>query len=325
MDIILSIILTCVGITVLVIGGNFLINGSVGISKRLGISSFIIGMTVLAYGTSAPELATSISAISLSHPEIILGNIAGSNIANVGLVSAVALIMGSGFMIVWRKHVIEFVIVLISSVLLIILLLDGNLSLLDGGLLLIMLVSSAFILIHINSKNNTKVENNNDNDIIQTNDTKISPLPKSIAFVLLGGIMLWIGSTLTIDNATTIGTYIGLSDHVIGITIIAIGTSLPELVTTIIAIRKKELGLFFGNIIGSNIANILLIGGVSAVVSGGLVINNLLFDVVLFDVILACLFTIIFIVSQIFGKAPRIIGIILLISYIVWIVSSLKL
>ena len=325
MDLILPVIITVIGITVLVAGGSFLIRGSVGISKHVGLSGFIIGMTVVAYGTSAPEFAASMAALE-SHPGIVLGNIAGSNIANVGLVSAVALMAGSGFATVWRTHAVEFAIISACSAVLAVLLLDGILSVFDGLALLSAFAISAFVLIRSNSAKTLKVRNSSKTTPLytehvspQTKHVETQALSRSVIFVLLGACMLWGGSTLAVEGATSIGMQMGLSDHIIGITIIAIGTSLPELVTTIMAIRKKEHGMFLGNIIGSNIANIVLIGGASAILSGGLLAHGN----VQFDIILAAVFTFVFIMSQMFGKSPRVVGIVLLISYVVWIVSSL--
>ena len=310
LEMLIPIIMTIAGLGILVAGGSVLISGSVSISKRIGLSGFIIGMTIVAYGTSAPEFASSMAAIE-EHPGIVLGNISGSNVANIGLVSAVALISGSGFVAVWKKHLMEFIIVAGCSLLLLLLLIDGDLSLIDGIILLVSFIASAVL---ITKQARSDIKNPDTQEKIQ--DQKIW---KSAFYIIAGIGALWIGSVLTIDGASTIGTYAGLSDHVVGITIIAVGTSLPELVTTVIAIRKKAHGLFFGNIIGSVIANALLIGGMSVVVANGLASNSIIFT----DMAIALVFIVAFLLANMYNKYPKFVGITLLVSYIAWIVSSL--
>lgn len=263
--------LMAVGIAMLCYGGHWLVEGGVRIAKKFQISSLIIGMTVVAYGTSTPELAASIAAAG-AHTEIILGNVVGSNIANVGMVIGISAIL---IPIAVQKPTVkkELLIMIGVSVLLIVMSLDNEISQVEGAFLIAGLIAfTAYVY--------RSVKKNRENIVVE----EIGPYDAKTAFrkaiILLGlGIaLLWVGAVLTIESAVTIAESFGISERVIGLTIIAIGTSLPELITSVIAIRKGHHDIGVGNIIGSNIYNILMIIGVAGTLSGVVVVSEVFID-----------------------------------------------
>ena len=289
-------------------GGNWLVNGGVGIAKKFRISNLVIGMTIVAYGTSTPELAASIAAAG-DHSAIILGNIIGSNIANVGMVIGVAAILVP---LAIQKSVLrkEIPIMLGVSMLLVLLSIDGEISQYDGALLLVGLGVFAFYTFRDALKQRIKTENTSEN-------TSNNIYLKSFGLIAIGIVVLYIGAILTVDNAVIIATEFGLSEKIIGLTVIAIGTSLPELITSIIAIRKGHSEIGIGNIIGSNIYNILMIMGVGAALGGVLITADVYVDYAIM---------IIFSLSLLIGLKTKIInrtiGIILATGYILYLVTT---
>ena len=289
-------------------GGNWLVSGGVAIAKKFRISNLVIGMTIVAYGTSTPELAASIAAAG-DHSAIILGNIIGSNIANVGMVIGVAAILVP---LAVQKSVLrkEIPIMLGVSALLVLLSVDGEISQYDGVLLLVGLGVFAVYTFRTALKHREK-------NVDDPNSTKNNIYLKSIGFIGIGVIVLYIGAILTVDNAVVIATELGLSEKVIGLTVIAIGTSLPELITSIIAIRKGHSDIGIGNIIGSNIYNILMIMGVGAALGGVLITADVYVDYAIM---------IIFSLSLLIGLKTKIInrtmGIILATGYILYLITT---
>jgi len=261
-EIAISAILTVVGLVMLCFGGNWLVSGGVAIARKFRISNLVIGMTIVAYGTSTPELAASIAAAG-EHSAIILGNIIGSNIANVGMVIGIAAIIVP---LTVSKSVLkkEIPIMLGVSVLLVLISIDGEISQYDGILLLAGLGVFAYYTFRDAMKqraeNKEKIEQGANNVYL-----------KSAGLIGIGVVLLYVGAILTVDNAVILAKEFGLSEKIIGLTVIAIGTSLPELITSIIAIRKGHADIGVGNIIGSNIYNILMIMGVGAALGGVMV------------------------------------------------------
>jgi cation:H+ antiporter len=270
MDIALNAGLTVIGIVMLCYGGHYLVEGGVGIAKKFRITNMIIGMTVVAYGTSTPELAASIAAAG-QHTELILGNVVGSNISNIGMVIGISAIL---IPIVAQKTTVrkEVPIMIGVSLLLIALSLDNGISQWEGGVLIAGLFAFTYYLYH-----SAKKQHNNDSEH-EGISTKKNFLIKSLGFVGLGIALLSVGAILTIDNAVIIAQTLGVSERIIGLTIIAIGTSLPELITSIMAIRKGHHDIGIGTIIGSNIYNVLMIVGVGAAIGGIIVVPQVFID-----------------------------------------------
>lgn len=308
MEVVLSAALLVVGLVMLCFGGNWLVSGGVGIAKKFRISNLVIGMTIVAYGTSTPELAASIAAAG-DHGAIILGNIVGSNIANVGMVIGVSAIL---IPIAIKKSVLrkEIPIMLGVSLLLVLLSIDGELSQYDGGLLLIGLGIFAFFTFRDALKQRIEIQDEFEN-------TQNNSYLKSFGLIGIGIVVLYIGAMLTVDNAVVIAAEFGLSEKIIGLTVIAIGTSLPELITSIIAIRKGHADVGIGNIIGSNIYNILMIMGVGAALGGVLITSDVYLDYAIM---------IIFSLSLLIGLKTKIInrtiGIILTAGYVLYLATT---
>ncbi len=308
MEVILSAALLVIGLVMLCFGGNWLVSGGVGIAKKLRISNLVIGLTIVAYGTSTPELAASIAAAG-DHGAIILGNIVGSNIANVGMVIGISAIL---IPVAIQKSVFrkEIPIMLGVSFLLVLLSIDGELSQYDGALLLVGLGVFAFFTFRDALKQRTTTKDNSEN-------TQNNIYVKSFGLIGIGIVVLYIGAILTVDNAVIIASEFGLSEKIIGLTVIAIGTSLPELITSIIAIRKGHSDVGIGNIIGSNIYNILMIMGVGAALGGVLTTSDIYLDYAIM---------IIFSLSLLLGLKTKIInrtiGVILATGYVLYLVTA---
>ncbi len=253
---IVNIILLLVGFVLLIKGADFFVDGSSSVAKLIGIPGFVIGLTVVAMGTSAPEAAVSITAGLSGSNEIAISNVVGSNIFNMLVVAGVCAII--------KPYPIEKIMlkrdlpvnVVASAVLLALMALGMRLGLIDGILLLLGIVGYVAYVVW------AAIKNRESGDDVKT----MSPLLSVIC--IIGGLAAIIfGGDLVVDNAVAIAKFMGWSETFIGLTIIAIGTSLPELVTSIVAARKGESGLALGNVIGSNIFNILFILGLSSSIS----------------------------------------------------------
>ncbi len=245
------------GIIVLVISGRLLVKGGVELAKYLKISSLVIGMTVVAFGTSAPELLVSISAALKGSPEIALGNVLGSNIANIALVLAItALILPIE---VQRDTVrYDWPIMMFSFIVLIVMMLGDQITRLEGFMLVTFLI--IYIWWEIRHSRAKMAESGE-----KTEDPQMS-IPVSILLIAIASVGLAKGADWLVNGAVTIAHKLGVSERVISITIVAIGTSLPELTASVIAAIKKEPDISVGNIIGSNIFNIFSIVGITAIV-----------------------------------------------------------
>ncbi len=273
MESIAALGLVIVGLIILCLGGYTLVLGGVALARRLQISSMVIGLTVVAYGTSTPELATSITAAMNSHTDIILGNIVGSNISNIGMVIGISAMLAVGAGLGIRKRTVRkwLPIMIFVSVLLVLFSFDGEISQTDGIILIAGLIVFTVYIIRT-AKKQTPI-----GDTVEDEDPEIhmafirftiNTAPRAILCVCVGAFLLFVGGDFTVDGAAAISENLGVSQLVIGVVIIAIGTSLPELVTSVIAIRKGQMDIGVGNIIGSNIYNILLIGGIAATIVG---------------------------------------------------------
>jgi len=307
-EIAISAILTIVGLVMLCFGGNWLVSGGVAIAKKFRISNLVIGMTIVAYGTSTPELAASVAAAG-EHSAIILGNIIGSNIANVGMVIGIASILVP---LAVRKSVLrkEIPIMLGVSLLLVLISIDGEISQYDG----IILLAGLGVFAYYTFKDAMKQRAENKEPV---EPSKKNLYLKSAGLIGIGVILLYIGARLTVDNAIVLATEFGLSEKIIGLTVIAIGTSLPELITSIIAIRKGHADIGIGNIIGSNIYNILMIMGVGAVLGGVMVGAD-----VYVDYAIMIIFSLSLLIALKTGIIGRTMGIALVIGYVAYLIVT---
>ena len=255
MELVLSVLLLAVGFVLLVKGADWFVDGSSSVARLLKIPSVIIGLTIVSIGTSAPEAAVSITASLAGSNEIAVSNIVGSNIFNLLVVIGVCAIIKA---FASDKDIIkrDLPINTIASIILLAMIFDGTLSRIEGIILLVLMVLYILMLIR------NALKNRDEGEDIKT----MSPL-KSLIFIAIGIAAIVLGGDFVVDNAKVIASALGMGDMLIGLTIVAIGTSLPELVTSIVAARKGESGLALGNAVGSCIFNILLILGVSATLS----------------------------------------------------------
>ncbi len=245
-----------VGLLILLVGGKFLVDGASAIALRYGLSPGLIGLTIVAFGTSAPELLVSINAALKGSSDIAIGNVIGSNISNISLVLGISALV---YPIVVYKSILklDYLAVLVSSILFYLLSLDNMISRWEGGVFVVLLV---LLNLYFFKKLKVSVE-----EIVSVEIVPMK-LYKALGLLLLGIVGLYFGSDMFVENAVEISRVFGLSERVIGVTVIAIGTSLPELVTSIIAAINKKTDIAIGNILGSNIMNVLAIIGITSLV-----------------------------------------------------------
>ncbi len=247
------------GILLLLFGGKYLVKGGVELTKYFNISKLVVGMTVVALGTSAPELLVSVQAALKGSSEISLGNVIGSNISNIALVLATTLIILP--MTVKKQTIkLDWPIMIFSFILLIIFMLDDKLTAMEGVIFIVLLIGYIWWEIRYSMKQNNKA------DQPEEEQKKEFSIPIAILIIAVSSVGLAFGANLLVDGASTLARLMHVSERVISISIVAIGTSLPELTASLIAASRKETDISVGNIIGSNIFNIFAILGVTAVV-----------------------------------------------------------
>jgi cation:H+ antiporter len=241
-----------------VIGGNYLVRSSVALSFKFNISKLVIGMTVVSFATSVPELLVSLNAALTGSPAIAINNVVGSNIANIGLVLGITALIGS---IGIDKSFYKFnwpVMMLFSIALYYFLSNDNQLTAMEGSILFTALVLFLFVLIK-RSRNGNDIQDVDDNLAVVSNF-------KIVVWLLIGAVALYFGSIWLVEGAVKLAETIGVSKAVIGITMIAIGTSVPELAASVIAALKQEKAISLGNLIGSNIFNIGSVLGITSII-----------------------------------------------------------
>ena len=268
----MSYVLLIVGFLLLVKGADWFVEGSSSLAKRLRVPSVVIGLTIVAMGTSAPEAAVSITAGLKGNNAIAFGNIVGSNLFNLlAIVGICALLKPSRAELPIVKR--DFPVSIAATVLLILFVAgDFCIGRIEGLILLVCMILYVVYLIYQARKNPLAVEQD---------EIKTLALWKCLLFLVLGLGMIIFGGTLVVDNASVIAKSLGLSDNLIGLTIVAIGTSLPELVTSVTAARKGDSGLALGNVVGSNIFNILFILGFSSILTPVAITGESMIDVIL--------------------------------------------
>ena len=252
--------LSFLGLFLLLISGDFLVKGAIQLSNRLGVSALLVSLTVVAFGTSAPELIVAIKATLSGSPGLAMGNVVGSNIANILLVLGLpTLIMGLKNNITDTKRSFGFMIA--ASVLFIMFGMSGSFSWVYGVVLLSLL---AFFLFDTFRQNSKKALNG---EILEFQQRTLHSWWTIIFFLTLGVIGLPLGADLLVTNASALAKGYGVSDAVVGLTLVAIGTSLPELATTFVAFVRRKAEVVLGNLIGSNIFNLLAIIGITSLIS----------------------------------------------------------
>lgn len=273
----INIALIIIGFIILIKGADYLVSGASDIAKKFHISEMVIGMTVVAMGTSLPELLVSVKSSLGGHADISLGNVIGSNLLNLLLILGICATIGKGLKI--KKGVrttdapLNFIL---TFVLLIVCNIGAELFGISRfeGVFLLILFAAYIIFMLAQSKKDL------DQDDGKTNVKRIS-ISKALLHVLIGAIGLKFGADFVVDNAVDIAQIFGISEKIIAITIVALGTSLPELASSVTAVRKGETDLAIGNVLGSNIFNILLILGVASTISPINYNNSYNFDIII--------------------------------------------
>ena len=269
LSILLQVVLLLVGFVFLIKGSDFFVDGASSVASLLKIPTIIVGLTIVAFGTSAPEAAVSITSSWTGSNAMAVGNVIGSNLFNMLMVIGIAALLSNLLM---EKSVLEKdlpFLVGITVLWAVFIVIGWNISQIEGIILLVILL--AYIIYLVRSARKSK-----DADVVEK--PKLS-LPKSIIFILVGIAGIVLGGDLVVNSASDIAIALGMSEALVGLTIVAIGTSLPELVTSITALRKGENQLVIGNVIGSNIFNILFVLGASSAISAIPLDSSLLIDV----------------------------------------------
>ncbi|MAT03841.1 MAG: sodium:calcium antiporter [Acidimicrobiaceae bacterium] len=261
-----TVIFFVVGVAGLVIGAEALVRGAARLAGRTGLSPVVIGLTVVAFGTSAPELAVSLGAGINDEAELAVGNVVGSNIANVLLVLGLSAVVGGGLIVHQRIVRIDVPIMVVLSIVVFLLGLDGELDRWEGVVFVAVLIGYVTWTVVSARKSEAEIEAEYD-DAIDLDDLATSSALADVGFVLLGLVLLVIGSSALVEAATDIAASLGVSELVIGLTVVAVGTSLPEIATSILAAARGQRDLAVGNAVGSNLFNILAVLGITAAVS----------------------------------------------------------
>ncbi len=263
LNVLWQIVLLIAGFALLIKGADWFVDGAAGIARKFGVSQIIIGLTIVAIGTSAPEAAVSISSALKGSADIAVGNVLGSNILNVLLILGITSAICPLFI---RRETVRFDIpftIAVSAVFAFIGLSDNVVGRMDGALLwalFIVYMVRLFVGAKKNSDENTLSEE-------EPQKEKIRPVWQLLLLIIIGLAGIVLGSNLAVDSATELALIFGLSEHLIGVTIVAFGTSLPELATCVTAALKKNADIAVGNIIGSNIFNILFVLSTSALIT----------------------------------------------------------
>jgi|TARA_A100001234_G_scaffold219703_1_gene231063 cation:H+ antiporter len=299
------------GLLLLIVGSNYLLKSAVDLSIKLNLSKVVIGLTVVSFATSAPELLISISSALKGSADIAISNVIGSNIANLGLVLGTALCF-TKIKIPKSNMKFDWTFLMIISFLFFYFINDLSVNRLEGVLLFLALILFLVFIIKIRD----------DSDVEEIKITTSSNY-KILILILVSSTLLYYGSELFVNSSIYFAEYFGVSERVIGLTLVAIGTSLPELVTTLVAIYKSELDISIGNIIGSNIFNILAVIGLTSIVTD---LNILSERILSFDIYVMILFSLILVFFYLSDKKRflnvyhGIIYLLLFVTYYIYII-----
>ena len=271
------------GIILLSHGGDVLTKSSVDLSLKFSVPKIIIGMTVVSFATSAPELIISLNATLNGFSNFAIGNVIGSNIANIGLVLGIITIIYP-ITLQQRFYTSDFPILMLSTFLFYLLLVTGNKISRGEGIILLVLITLILVYLFLYQKKSIS-------EFSDVGDTSKISIPKSIFYVLFSGLLLWLGSETLIKSAISVANKYEISERVISVTMVAIGTSIPELAASVVASIKKQNDLSIGNLIGSNIFNLLVVTGITSTVlpieqiESKMIFNDILW-VILFSAII---------------------------------------
>lgn len=301
------------GIYVLVKAGNFAIDGSVSLAQHLNISPLIIGFTIIAFGTSLPELIVSVNANLKGFPGLAIGNVVGSNISNILLVCGASVFLVPFHLYLTKSEKMDVVMLLLSTALLVGFLAMSFISFGHGlAMVLVLIVYVVWQYRQALKNSNEEVSEEVDSDIIY------ATIKTSLFFTFIGLVGIALGAELLVRSAVIGARLFGVPESVIGMTIVAVGTSLPELVTCIIAARRMQFGIVIGNLVGSGVFNILSIIGVTAMVSP-IVLTNVSEKLLTTDAYVMMAITGLFCLGLLYmTRLSRWIGLIMLVGYIIF-------
>ena len=253
----MAFLAVAVGIFLLIKGGDWLMRSAVALSLRFSIPKIVIGMTVVSFATSAPELIVSIQSALTGHPDLAIGNVVGSNIANLGFVLAITIII-SPIYVTPSFYKIDWPMMILASVLFyLFIVFDHQLVAYEGTIMFVLLLGFMVYLIRF-QKQAVLDEAPEDDEALE--------LSKTMTYLILGGFSLWLGSETLIKGAVSLAQNLGVSERIISVSIVSVGTSIPELSASIIAIINKEKAISLGNLVGSNIFNLLAVMGITAMI-----------------------------------------------------------
>ena len=278
----LAILFLVIGFVFLVKGADIFVEGSSSIAKKFKVPSIIIGLTIVAMGTSLPEAAVSVTASIANKNALAVSNVIGSNIFNLMMVIGVCAIMTP---VAVNKATLkrDFPFSVICAILLLVLGLIGPMSLGHADGVIFLILFAGFIGLMIRSAMKASKEGNAvaSEEIEAADEIKIMPVWKSLLFIVIGAVGIIIGGDVVVDSASNIAAKFGMSQTLIGLTIVSVGTSLPELVTSIVAARKNEVDMALGNAIGSNVFNILFVLGIAGAISPMAFLTENVIDIVI--------------------------------------------
>ena len=255
------------GLIGLIVGGEWLLRAAVGTSNRFAIPKFIIGMTIVSFATSLPELIVSIRSALEGYPDLALGNVVGSNIANLGLVLGVVLLF-TRIEVSKSFYQSDWPMMFIASILLWVFIQNGTITAVEGLALVILLVLMLVYLLRLKDKS----------DFVADDLDTLLSWPKIGLFIVFGSAFLAFGSELLVNGAVQVASQLGVSERIIAITVVSVGTSVPELAASLVAIAKKENAISIGNLLGSNLFNILAVLGITSLIHPLTVVDNTLLD-----------------------------------------------
>ena len=283
-----QLFLLILGLSLLIAGSNYLLKSAVDLSIKLNLSKVVIGLTVVSFATSAPELLISISSALKGSSDIAISNVLGSNIANLGLVLGTALCFTS-IKIPKSNIKYDWTFMMFVSILFYFFLKDFVINRVEGLILFLILIVFLFFIVKIRKDEHM-------DDVVE--NEKVSNF-KILLLLILSSLLLYFGSELFVKSSIYFANYFGVSERVIGLTLVAIGTSLPELVTTLVAIYKSELDISIGNIIGSNIFNILAVIGITSLITDLNIISE---SILSFDIYVMIFFSFILLIFYLSSK-----------------------
>ena len=301
------------GLIGLIVGGEWLLRAAVGTSNRFAIPKFIIGMTIVSFATSLPELIVSIRSALEGYPDLALGNVVGSNIANLGLVLGVVLLF-TRIEVSKSFYQSDWPMMFIASILLWVFIQNGTITALEGLALVILLVLMLVYLLRLKDKS----------DFVADDLDTLLSWPKIGLFIVFGSAFLAFGSELLVNGAVQVASQLGVSERIIAITVVSVGTSVPELAASLVAIAKKENAISIGNLLGSNLFNILAVLGITSLIHPLTVVDNTLldFDIYVMIGIAALLIPLVFLPKRMEMYWRD--GLVLLAVYVLFIATTLN-